>query len=422
MEKSINSKTKHPVIEGTLTAKGNQRAYLWMLLTLAAVFFIAQPTDWRLSNLSLTTLLMGIFASLQLIAALNYRRKVLFLIPFCLFLIIADMTVGSGYRGFVFASMLLFVIACATVRPDNTWLRRTWVALSLSCAILTILGFYRYFVGYSAPFTENSGGLYEAYESYFYLGISYLPATRNSDSLYFAVGCLASIHLCRLKTSGSLFFASLAIFEFLAVILSLSRGVIIACTISALLMLSLRYKAISIISLALGTGILASAPQHVFSYGLGLPGFWLKNALISLIDIQNANTSVSGMYFYSNDERLELITESLNTFAAWPFGLGVDNQYVSTGSIRGNILHSENFYVDCLVAFGVFSIVLFISFGRLWWNCVRRELSRGTIGIAGSALTLCGIYAIFNSPLDFAIFWFVLGLGIIESRSRPSTP
>ena len=85
------------------------------------------------------------------------------------------------------------------------------------------------------------------------------------------------------------------------------------------------------------------------------------NGFISLFNPLQASYNLESGYTYSNDDRIRLYTESINTFFEFPLGLGVDN--IPPGRVGNDkfILHSENVYLDFLISLGIFSSMAFLS-------------------------------------------------------------
>jgi hypothetical protein len=395
------------------------------LLFLMALSFAAQPTMYRPMGLPLA---LGLVATFNLSwLFLEFRVKpdrFLILMIFPSFLVLTDLLIGTGYRGFILAMLLVFAYIGSALRLSEKDLIRIWAALAWVGFFLAMLGSYRYVNGYVAPFSENTEGISELSLSYFYLGIGYLPATRNSDAFYFAVGLLAALRLASSADRLRLLYLLMAFAQASAVALTLSRGAYIAVLIAAYLMLEARQKRRGFV--ALGLLVLISSVT-LFALPELLPEqmlfifFLIKNSMISLFDVNSANQTVDGFYTYSNNGRLDLYLGSLKQFFAWPLGQGVDNTYFGNANRETTRLHSENLFLDLLIIFGVFSAVLFLYAAKPYVRAIRFYKTSLNARAGISALSLCLVFALFNSPVNLVIFWFMIALGFAEANRAAKT-
>lgn len=140
----------------------------------------------------------------------------------------------------------------------------------------------------------------------------------------------------------------------------------------------------------------------------------IENAVVSIFDQSSANQSVSGYYTYSNDIRMDLYIETLQSFLAFPFGQGMDNVHFGTPGNHTIRLHSENLYLDFLIIFGVFSSVLFFYVWRIFIHAIRLRKASENARMGLAVLSACAVFALFNSPVNLVVFWFTLVLGLAE--------
>lgn len=312
------------------------------------------------------------------------------------------------------ANLMLFTMFCTKLTLSESQFAYIWKALTWVCFFLASVGLYRYLNGYVAPFSENENGLSYLQESYFYLGISYQPATRNSEALYFVIGMISAIYLFLKGDRFRFLYLGLAMFQAVLVGLTLSRGAYLAGLMGVFLLLNtVQFKrALSFIGLVCLISVIAATTMPDLIQGpIGLVFDLIRGALISLFDSASANQSVSGFYTYSNSARIELYVETLVSFLRNPFGQGMDNAHFGTPGDHTDLLHSENLYLDLLIIFGIFALILFIKFWQIASKAFRLRGFSSEARMALSIFGLCGLFAMFNSPVNLVIFWFALALG-----------
>ncbi|MEM7519681.1 MAG: O-antigen ligase family protein [Pseudomonadota bacterium] len=386
------------------------------LLLLAALAFSLQPLGIRPMGIPVALALITVFNAVWFILA--FRAPMGTFLPmafFPIFLILGDILIGFGTRGIILALLMTFAMFGAGLQLSTRQISRIWSVLAWVCFLLAVLGLYRYLNGYVAPFSQNETGIADLEEAYFYLGISYLPATRNSEAFYFVVGLVAALYLSMRRGPLRYAYIAMALFQAVIIGLTLSRGAYVAALAGAYLLLDpgqrVRAGVFLAAVVALGFAVLAAAPQ-LLAGPLGFVFILMQTAVVSLFDSVGANQDVAGFYTYSNDVRLDLYIETVQSFLSHPFGQGMDNVHYGTPGTHTKLLHSENIYLDFLIIFGLFGAVLFTKAVQIFGVALRlRKVSReAMMGLA--VIAVCGLFAMFNSPVNLVIFWFVLGLGL----------
>ena len=401
---------------GTVVA----RRPVFTLLFCAAASFLAQPIGYRPAGIPIALTLMGIFTLFYFASeARTSREQTALALAFPAFLVLSDLLIGFDVRGSILAVLMMFAFFASSLRISETQLKVLWRTTAWVCLLLAALGTYRYISGYVAPLSQNTGGIYEVQQSYFYLGISYLPSTRNSDAFYFILGLLAAMRLAlsEMKRSKIVLYSAIASFQGLVIALTLSRGAYFAAVFGVLVLVPRRHWPAVIFSAAilLPIAFVASAPLlGSLDDQISMISSLIYNAIISIFDPNAASNSLGFRHNYSNSARFEIYYESFMKFLEYPFGQGVDNIIIGTPNPYTIRLHSENLFLDFMVAFGVFALIPFAFVGRrlLKGYRLRRTSINARLGFA--ILGACLIFALFNSPINEAIFWFAIGLGLVE--------
>lgn len=397
------------------------REITFLILLLIALSFVAQPTMYRPLGIPLSLACVASFVFLWFALELRIKPiRLLAFAPFPAFLVLSDLLFGVGSRGSVLALMIVFSFFGKQLFLSERQLIIIWTALAWVCFFLAMLGTYRYLHGYVAPFSQNEGGVSELETSYFYLGISYLPATRNSDALYFVAGLVASLRLTLSVNRYRLIYVVMAVLLAGVIGLTLSRGAYVAALVSSWLILKPQHrrKAIGILCGFLSIAFLffsitssSFSGKIIFVYSL------IESAIVSLFDPASANRGVQGFYTYSNNERIDLYLATLKQFSVWPVGQGMDNPHFGSANKGTSLLHSENIFLDFIIIFGVFSLPLFafylVSFKAAYKRFNRSINARMAISVG----CLCIVFGLFNSPVNLVVYWFLIVLGLAETNA-----
>lgn len=392
----------------------------YSLLFLTALSFAAQPTMYRPIGLPLSLLLVVAFNLSWFILELRINfGKLLLLLAFTAFLVLTDVLFGVGSRGSVLAVLMIFVSFGSHLSLSESDLLKIWKALTWVGLFLALLGTHRYLNGYIAPLSENEGGIISIGEEYFYLGIGYLPATRNSDAFYFALGLVAAMRVALSSAKCSLLYLAISFFQAGVIVLTLSRGIYVASLLAVYFILSSdqKNKGAAVLALSAITFSLLPLGWSQFSNQMDFVSKLVGNAVVSIFDVASANQNVQGYYTYSNNSRTDLYIATFHNFLSWPLGQGIDNPYVVNANKETSRLHSENLFLDFLIIFGVFSIIPLFYVSKLFFLMIklRREFFPARVSI--SVMSLCIVYALVNSPVDLVIFWFAIVLSLAEANN-----
>ncbi len=321
---------------------GSARRSNGIVATVFVIFFlvicalIAQPTMIRPGGLPLALTLI-VFLNLYWIT-FGYRGDILIwttILGLTTFLIFTDILFAVGLRGTILGTLMLFTFFS---RSFGLTLRQSdllWRALAIVCAILAVIGLVRYFTGYAAPMSENTDGIENLGERYFYLGIAYLPSTRNSDSLYFIAGLVSALVQASRNNRLAPVFLIMAILQAVVIALSLSRGAYLAGLVGAILLIRPKQTIYaSLMGFVFLILLVALAPHYLTNLSSRMDFFWdlASNAVLSLLDVEAANQNLSSIYNYSNDDRVELYLRSIELFLRWPFGQGMDNPFLGSAN------------------------------------------------------------------------------------------
>lgn len=388
----------------------------YSIFLMVAFSFILQPLNIRPLSIPVSLLLLAMLLFYSF-AKVRYKVEDLaFIAPALIILFFHDYLINQQSRSLVFLCLLLVVVNYRRRAITAPAIRMLWIAIGWSCVIVTIVGYYRFFSGYKSELSENVDGFVGVVDQYFYMGISYLPSTRNSDAVYFSIGAL--IFLWRLRNGIGINIVNVCIFYFSlsAALLSMSRGIWIALLVAIFFSYKSRFvlRFISPVMI-LGLAFLLIYQPFVFEM--------IYTSFVSIFDPESANKNVSGFYSYSNDKRLEIYILALYDIVSYPFGYGV-SFIPSYSSVLENLdsVHSENIYLDFLIILGIFSIPIFVYIFKLIRD-MRGTRNSDIKSISKSVIYFLIVYHIFNSGVDFTFTWFVfvvaiLGVNLLSKAER----
>ena len=397
----------------------------YILFFITSISFFLQPLSIRPFGIPISFTMLLV---LNLVLIFNVQKvkinEIIYLTTIGTILLAVDLyTPPELFRGFIFINMLLFTYLCSKFSITKQQSSVLWSSVLVICFSLSLIGLKRWLFGYSVENTENETGIAENVRTYFYLGISYMNSTRNTDAFYFGVPLILSFmyYKNKLLKFKFLFLGVLLITSF-CVLASLSRGIILsillayilanrAYVINKNLYKYLIYLLGTIFFIYIFYDNLKALPGVEFVVNLTVNGF------ISLFNPLQASYNLDSGYTYSNDERIRLYAESINTFLEFPFGLGVDN--IPPGRIGNDkfILHSENVYLDFLISLGIFSIPCFLFvFDKLknLYNLSKYHFESKKLYFL---LIYILLYSLFCSATDLYYYWFILSLICMEYNS-----
>ena len=225
-----------------------------------------------------------------------------------------------------------------------------------------------------------------------YWGIRYMISSRNADYIYPIVGSILSFKLVK-----SNFYKYIFIFFFLlTALLSQSRGAFIISVSHILIMVFSNNKFKDSKYLIIILTLL------VFF----IPNFVDLNFLESLIDsifkIDKSST-------FSNYERANILSLTLDQFLSHPFGLGIDNFYLGTTGSRS----AENAFLTILVERGFFPGILFLF---MLFKILKDSFYSKSKTLLLFSISTFG-YLIFNYELNNFFMNAILLIVICESKN-----
>ena len=397
----------------------------YILFFITSISFFLQPLLIRPFGIPLSFTMLLVLNLVLIFNVQNVKiNEIIYLTTIGTILLAVDLyTPPELFRGFIFINMLLFTYLCSKFSITKQQSSVLWSSVLIICFSLSVIGLKRWLFGYSVENTENETGIAENIKTYFYLGISYMNSTRNTDAFYFGVPLILSFmhYKNKLLKFKFLFLVVLLITSF-CVLASLSRGIILSILIAYVLATRayvinknlykyLIYLLGIIFFIYVFYDNLKALPGVEFVVNLTVNGF------ISLFNPLQASYNLDSGYTYSNDERIRLYAESINTFLEFPFGLGVDN--IPPGRIGNDkfILHSENVYLDFLISLGIFSIPCFLFiFDKLknLYNLSKYHFESKKLYFL---LIYILLYSLFCSATDLYYYWFILSLICMEYNS-----
>lgn len=250
---------------------------------------------------------------------------------------------------------------------------KTHVFLAL---LLTIYGSYIYFLG-DIEGTETTSSIWKTVGRYW--GFRYTPATRNDDILYIIPACLIALSyaLFSFGKIKRIIYISLFIIFSTVVVLSLSRGHILALLGTTIIVLFLKFrfpeyktvnsfqkKGFNSVSKLVSTliGFLGLVILIIYFMGTFIPEFnvflTLGLKLLSLFD-----PSAQLEYFNieaSNSTRIQIFSIGLDLLSKYPLGVGAEN-FVNASIAEGHGEYwGENTYLEYLINWGVLG--LFVTY------------------------------------------------------------
>ena len=236
-----------------------------------------------------------------------------------------------------------------------------------------------------------------------YWGLRYTDSTRNNDYLYPLIGLPISMYFYVLKKYKILNIV-LIFFFILTLISSLSRAaLIISClSIVQLIRLSttqLRAGVIVVLFLVVSFNFNLIMNEYDAKYNL------IINSIFKLKDTDNK---------FSNEARLIIIEDALESSITNPFGYGLCNySSIYEGNYRENISNSsENAYLTILVERGWLAFIFFINF--LYYS-FKTSVKSDEINLNKFLIPFLLIYLLFNYELNNVFGNFIFYLVFLSS-------
>ncbi len=381
---------------------------------LTALTFVMQPTNIRFGGIAISIVLIGVCVCLILAThSRNIDARGLIYWMLCAVLLFAhdiqdNQNPVATTKAWAFLILSLFAIVCLTFSISSRWLVRIWQSVALACLLLALIALARFVFGYEEIDPESVADPLIVKDRYNYIGISYLPATRNSEAFYFGIGFLVSIWLARnVPRLRIVFLASIGVCG-IALVGALSRGAWVAAFVAVALAYSPPFWFYLL--------PLSGAAALMFINTSNLPMLnLLKLGVISLFNPDLANENVYGFYTYSNESRLILYGDALLDVLSNPFGIGFSGESAFADFTAAGVTHSENMYLDILLAVGWIGALLPIMLSA----AIRAAFNRDTkvMSLVVSVLTFAAVFCLFNGGVDFAFMWYCAGIALVTIAS-----
>jgi hypothetical protein len=393
------------------------------LLILTSISFVLQPLKYRIAEYPVSIFLFFAVVWVIFLTKPTFNRSSFYVIfPAILILLFYIIAGESSYRAGI---LIFFLLACLigfSISLPKVYIENAWKFLFLACLILSIVGTYRFVFGFDNPLSEHKDGVADLVgDKYFYLGIEYLPSTRNTDGYYFGVVYAYALSMVVMwKNKFAYCFVLVLIFAIGVSVFSLSRGLwiaIIAATVFAVgLRVFILYAALALIALFIVVLIAGSLPTYFYLF---------YYAILSLFDSDGANMAVSGYYTFSNQDRTDIYFAAIKDFFFHPFGKGSEVKNIYEGFSRTDTVHSENLYLDVLLLTGWYGVILLSSllsyFYRNYFVSVKVNKGDQLFVVTRTVGIFTIVWMFFNSGIDFAALWYVLFLVSLYKKSTSNS-
>lgn len=391
-----------------------ENAAMGALLVATSLSFCLQPTNIRFNGVALSIALMGIVICVTLatrLSAIDVRGLLLWVICAVLLLshdVVDNTNATATTRSVAFLLLLLFAIASQAICVSDRWLRGIWWSCLLVTTVLSAIALWRFYGGAEEVNPEALADPLEVKDRYRYVGISYLPATRNSDAYYFGIGFLVACWGLLRSHRGRVWHSVALILCSAALIGSLSRGAWLAAFAAVAVAYSPPLWLYLLAAAGLGAIFILDTSAIPM---LNL----VKVGLASILNPEGANKEVHGFYSYSNESRLQIYSDAFDDILRNPLGMGFSGEASYLRTTGAEVVHSENLYFDILLAVGWLGMVLMAAYGTKLFAITGMSSSNKQIAL--SILIFSGVFALFNSPGDFAFMWFCIGLAFVTYAS-----
>jgi len=313
---------------------------------------------------------------------------------------------GMTVKSFFF-TMTPFLVAC--VSDKVKFVRRAIICLGISGFVVFLFGAYGFVTGEIGSQSEHLLG---------YFGVTYEPATRNSDMLFLqsTFWILLSILLFGTRSRMRIVYAVGVALLAAGMFLSLVRGTWITTSLTLLIIMVIgsRYRpqiryvfplflVVVVVCLTGITFLLGQEQVHLIVN---------RFSTLSTLSIDGGN---------SNLARIDLAGRILRIIPEHPFGVGVANvRFYLADFPFGVVNHAENVYLQLCVEQGIFGVAIFLLLlgwilSRLSWF-VRDTNHRPEEVWVGWALLGIVInwlfYGLFNLMIDSMWYWLVMSLAV----------
>ena len=239
-----------------------------------------------------------------------------------------------------------------------------------------------------------------------YFGIRYMSSTRNSDYLYPLIGLAISLYFF-LATKRKIYI-SLFIYFNLGLIISSSRGAIIISVLSLILIFRQNKTKITLLLPLIISVILIFLNREVIISALDNKYYAIINSMFS---IRSSDVK------FSNDERIDIVYDSIVTAIQYPFGVGIDN-YSSVYANRVGVRISnsaENAYLTYLVERGWLAFLFFSAFVA---STLKKAYSYSDLNLNKFLALFIALYFVFNYELNNVFANFCIYLILLDTQLR----
>lgn len=338
---------------------------------LIPIIFIIQ--NEKLFNFSIVGLFPFLILCFFLITSLKKYddQHITFLLIFTLF----NYCLYIYYTNYNFLLIICFfyyLILCFNSLIPKEILKYIFLILIVYLNLVLIIALYRYFFG--MPGSENIYGVINGYRGY--LGYSYEPSTRNTDSLYFAFLLYLSFLLPNFIPISKITLYAIQFFYLIIIILTHSRSCILSCFLSFFILHSFTfYKRINVKYLFLS----------------------LLLILMMLIFYNNLSNS-------SNYERLEMLYLAFLTFA--PFNFIEASKSIFFFKFI-DYVWNDSLFLDLIYLYGVSSVLIFFLIANYFLSMVAKKNI-----IYFFPIFIC-FFSLFNSSYLSLNFYFFLGASFL---------
>lgn len=399
-----------------METRSHSETFVALLLIFTSLTFVLQPTNIRFGGMAISIVLMGLCVCVGFLIDIRKieTRGLIFWAICAVLLFEHDIQDNANSvattKALAFLILLLFVLVCPALSLSERWLQRGWQSVAVVCGCLALIALLRFVMGYEELNPDSLTGELVVKDRYSYVGISYLPATRNSDAFYFGIGALASLWAAINMRRLRVMFVALTVVCGLALVGSLSRGAWLA----GFAAIAVAYSPPMWFYLMPLSG--AAAIMLINTSNMPMLNL-IKVGLISLVNPTLANETVHGFYSYSNENRLILYSDAVYDALMHPLGIGFSGESALTDFSAAGVTHSENIYLDIILGVGWIGVIVpFLLYSAIRTACHVNAPARA---IALSVLTFTAIFCLFNGGVDFAFMWFCTGLALITIAAQP---
>ncbi len=382
-----------------------QKIESWLFF-IAAISFLTQPTNIRFFGFPFSLIILTILIFTVISSSKSFLRSTYILVSLLfILLVVHDFLICGQKRALVFFEMLTLTCIYYNRVTKSELLYGFWNALAWVCFGLLLIGVFNFAWGNSI-YAQALRDDYQNSSGYIYLGISYFPATRNTDAFYFSVGTLIMLWRTTIyKDTDKLNFFLFSIL-LSGSVLSMSRCAWLGLLVAIIFTYETRYVIKFIYGLLVVLLIAMLSKGH---YLINL----FQSGFLSLTSIKAENLGFS----YSNLDRIKIYSSAIGDFLENPLGHGLSYLPSYAKFTHATSLNSESLYIDFLLIFGIFSLVLFYLYIKKIYQ-ISFLRNDDFYRLLKSLSILIFVYSIFNGGVDFVFLWFLIALIFLTINTR----